>query len=134
MNTGKKYNTKQRDQIVDFFRLNEGTCFTAGDVIERLGGQIGKATIYRCLVMLSKDGTLKRFIADKGEAASYQYNGCNHQSESHFHLKCLSCGEVIHVDCSCMKDISAHIANEHNFAVDTAKTLLYGLCKNCKQG
>lgn len=134
-NTGKKYNTRQRDVVAALFCQSRGSCLTAREVIERLSvgdEPIGEATIYRCLARLTDEGVLRRFVADKGDAASYQYNGCDEQHE-HFHLKCVKCGRIIHMDCGFMSEMSGHIRDSHDFVVDNGKTVLYGLCGDCRR-
>ena len=59
----------------------------------------------------------------------------NNESESchyHFHLKCLRCGQLIHMDCRLMKEMQKHIETDHGFLVDSGKSVLYGLCPKCR--
>lgn len=123
------YNTKQRDEIVEFFGRHRGDCFTAKDIIKSGEISVGEATVYRTLSKLANQGVLKRYTGD-GAGASYQLNegeSCN----SHFHLKCESCGRLIHMDCGFMADMKKHIESSHDFTVDIGKTVIYGLCGEC---
>ena len=123
------YNTKQRDEIVEFFGRHRGDCFTAKDIIKSGEISVGEATVYRTLSKLANQGVLKRYTGD-GAGASYQLNegeSCN----SHFHLKCESCGRLIHMDCGFMADMKKHIESSHDFTVDIGKTVIYGLCGDC---
>lgn len=127
------YNTKQRDEIVEFFNQHRGKCFTAKELIRSGEVSSGEATVYRTLSRLADQGILKRFT--DGNAACYQLN----ESEScsrHFHLKCEICGKVLHMDCDVMADvmenIKQHIETDHDFFIDIGKTVIYGICGDCR--
>ncbi|MDE6728500.1 MAG: transcriptional repressor [Oscillospiraceae bacterium] len=124
------YKTKQRDEIVEFFNSHRGKCYTAKDLIKSGEVSSGEATVYRTLSKLAGQGILKRFT--DGDAACYQLNE-SEECSRHFHLKCESCGKVIHMDCDFMADMSRHIEQGHSFFVDIGKTVIYGLCGECKE-
>ncbi len=131
MENRSQYNTKQKSLILDCIRNTKGKHFTADDIADALSGQhVGKTTIYRHLDKLVSDGEVRKYIIDERSCACYQYIGgsvCGH-----FHLKCMSCGELIHADCSFLDELSKHIGEEHGFAVDMSKTVFYGTCDSCK--
>lgn len=124
------YKTKQRDEIVEFFNSHRGKCYTAKDLIKSGEVSSGEATVYRTLSKLAGQGILKRFT--DGDAACYQLNE-SEECSRHFHLKCESCGKLIHMDCDFMADMSRHIEQSHSFFVDIGKTVIYGLCGECKE-
>lgn len=123
------YNTKQRDEIVEFFNKHRGTCFTAKELIKNGEISVGEATIYRTLSRLTEQGVLKRFT-DGETGACYQLNE-SEECASHFHLKCEKCRKIIHMDCGFMTDMKRHIEGSHDFFVDIGKTVIYGLCGDC---
>ncbi len=125
------YNTKQRDEIVEFFSRHRDGCFTAKELIHSGEITVGEATVYRTLSKLAKQGVLKRYTGDGG-GASYQLNE-SEQCDSHFHLRCERCQKLIHMDCSFMSDMKKHIESSHDFAVDIGKTVIYGLCGDCER-
>ena len=127
----KKYNTKQKNELLEFFKENSDGCFLAKDIIKNSSITLGEATIYRTLARFVEEGLLKKFISPNGSGAYYQYNKHSHECNSHFHLKCVKCGTLYHMDCSFLKDMTDHINSEHGFNVDNSKTTLYGVCKNC---
>ena len=131
MKEKRRYSTKQKAIVMDFFYNHKQECFTAKDIILNDALHLGEATVYRLLSKLSNEGELKKFTGDKSNGATYQYNDgkrCN----SHFHLKCLKCGELVHMNCSAMVNVGQHIEENHDFIVDNSKTIIYGFCKNCK--
>ena len=97
------YNTKQRDEIVEFFSRHRGSCFTAKDIITSGEVTVGEATVYRTLTKLANQGVLKRFTGD-GSGACYQLMD-EQKCSSHFHLKCDRCQKLIHMDCGFMKEM-----------------------------
>lgn len=125
----KKYKTRQRDSILAYFASHADVCLSAKDIIESPEIEVGEATVFRCLSHLAAEGLIKKYQSDDG--ALYQYNKegeCNH----HFHLKCLHCGKIVHLDCEMMASISRHIEEEHEFAVDVSRTVIYGYCNDCR--
>ncbi len=125
------YNTKQRDEIVEFFNRHRGKCFTAKELIKSGEVSSGEATVYRTLSRLTQQGILKRFTDE--DASCYQLNE-SEECAKHFHLKCEKCGKLIHMDCDFMADMKRHIENAHSFVVDIGKTVIYGLCEECSKG
>ena len=124
------YNTKQRDEIVDFFSRHRDGCFTAKELIRSGEISVGEATVYHTLSKLANQGVLKRYTGD-GAVASYQLSG-SEECASHFHLKCERCQKLIHMDCGFMADMKKHIESSHAFTVDIGKTVIYGLCADCE--
>ena len=68
------YNTRPRAELLDFFREHHGESFSARDIIERSGLQMGEATVYRFLSKLTAEGKLCRTVKDKGGVSLYSYN------------------------------------------------------------
>lgn len=126
------YNTKQRDEIVEFFSKHRGKCFSAKEIIRSGEIKSGEATVYRTLSKLADNGVLKRFT-DGASGACYQLAD-SEDCDKHFHLKCEKCGKLIHVDCGFMTEIKNHIEFDHDFFVDLGKTVFYGLCGDCSKG
>ena len=136
----RTYNTRQQNIILETFRQHPDTCYSARQMLTLLNDtHIGEATIYRCLQRLTRAGLIKKFAPASGNAqedgrlsqACYQYTGGQDSCKDHFHLKCLSCGSVIHMDCGFMEEINKHLAEEHHFTVDNSQTTLYGFCSKC---
>ena len=126
----RSYQTKQKNSILAFFASHPDACLSAKDIIENPEIAVGEATVFRCLSRLTAEGSIKKYVG-AGGGALYQYNGteaCN----SHFHLKCLVCGTIVHLDCSMMQSVGTHIAESHDFAVDVSRTVIYGFCRSCR--
>ena len=134
MEIKKNYRTRQQEAIIEYFRMNPHSCVTADEIyiyFMNTENKIGKATVYRCLDRLLENGTIKKFISDEGGCAMYQLIDSDNGCDRHFHLKCTVCGEIIHMDCEFMEQFENHIRRHHNFKVDNARTVIYGICEKC---
>ena len=122
------YSTKQKEKILDRIKRQEQE-FTIKSLYEGLEKEIGLTTIYRFIDKMLEEGTLKK-ITGKGTQVFYQYlKKC--PKENHFYLKCDQCGEMIHVDCDCIKELSSHIDKEHSFQLKEENIMIKGTCKKC---
>jgi len=130
------YKTKQGEQITALLKKYSDKHLTADEVSELLrdeGNAVGKATVYRNLDKLVAGGQVRRYTLEDGNPACYQYIG-SEQCREHFHLKCLRCGAVIHLECDYLSDLNRHLLEHHAFEVDNSKIVLYGICGNCRKG
>ena len=41
-------------------------------------------------------------------------------------------GRIIHLECHFMEEISHHIEKSHGFTLQCKNSILYGVCKECK--
>ncbi len=130
------YKTKQKELILNFFLENKHLHLTAAEIIRHInnnGENIGAATVYRCLDKLVSSGIIRKYFLDDKTSACYQYVVPDENCNEHFHLKCVECGKLIHIDCSYMQTLDKHIFSHHGFKVDNSRTVLYGRCKNCEK-
>lgn len=128
------YRTKQKQYIYDFLKENCERSFTIDEITERIAKQnasVGRTTVYRNVEKLAKSGEVRKFVDQKGKSSTYQYVEHHTHCSEHIHLKCISCGKFIHLDCEMMDSVNEHILDEHGFSIDNSKSLLFGLCKNC---
>ena len=136
MKTERVYNTKQRDLILDCIRGSEGGSITAEDIVLSLtarGTPVGKSTVYRCLSILAEEGVVRKYTADDGLSASYQYMSNPEACSGHFHLKCNRCGTLLHADGDMLASMRHDVLTRYNFHLDNVKTVLYGMCADCEK-
>ncbi len=136
MDSRSKYKTKQREILLEYLRSVSGDHITAGDVctyFKEHGVSIGQSTVYRQLESLVDEGVINKYIIDTNSPACFEYI----DFENHcvkgicFHCKCEKCGKLIHLKCEELSGIADHLYGEHNFKLDTRRTVLYGLCDQC---
>ncbi|MGN0350629.1 MAG: Fur family transcriptional regulator [Roseburia sp.] len=133
-----KYNTKQREKLLNYMRAVPGKHITVAEVCEYFteqGEAIGKTTVYRHLEKMVSAGIVKKYILDANSPACFEYIG-EEQSAcemSCFHCKCTVCGKLIHLHCDELRNTGEHILNHHGFEIDARRTVFYGVCESCRK-
>lgn len=128
MGRSEKYNTKQRDILLNIIKKQKHE-FTIKYIYNFVKEDVGMTTIYRFVDKLVNDGKISKYIG-KDNITYYQYlEDCN--MENHFYLKCNSCGNILHVDCDCIMDLSNHILKKHKFNLIREKIIINGFCDKC---
>ncbi len=126
------YMTGAKKQILDFFHENKDKHFTVDQIVDALSKcapSPGKSTVYRQVSRLWEDGIIRRFEAAGTDSFVYQYAvGVN--CEHHFHLKCESCGRLLHMECDMLTEVREHILKDHSFLIGGA-SVIYGVCADC---
>ena len=128
------YATANRKKILDFLKDNHNRTLTVADIdahLKACDSEVNITTIYRYLDKLEKEGTVMKYVAEKGSQATYQYVELGHNCEEHLHLQCVKCGHVIHLECHFMHEILEHVETEHGFVMQCKNSIVYGTCKEC---
>ncbi|MDR2619421.1 MAG: transcriptional repressor [Treponema sp.] len=130
----EKYHTRQGRSILDYIKSLGSGHVTVTQIVrhfEDTEEAVGQTTVYRHLEKLAAKGVIRKYILHDGKSACYQYvSGEKHCSE-HFHLKCETCGALIHADCDFLDEIAQHLLGKHHFQINMLKTVFYGTCKKC---
>lgn len=132
------YQTKQKTQVLTYLEAHAAEHITAAELVFALnaeGAAIGSATVYRQLEKLEAEGLVRRYALDDRGSACWQYAGAEAKAgtcHSHFHLKCTVCGTLFHLNCDHLHEIAYHVAAEHGFEIDPARTVFYGVCEKCR--
>ena len=128
-----KYQTKQRDKIEQALFSRPEEHFTAEQLLALLEPRgVSRATLYRTLQKLLAEGRIRKYEAGEGVGACYQ-SAIAPACAKHYHLKCSGCGQLFHMECGMVRELEEHIKEEHNFRLDPARTVFYGLCQACQQ-
>lgn len=133
---GGSYATTSRKKILEYLMENHDRTVTVADIDQYLkekNHEVNLTTIYRYLDKLVKEQTVMKYAAQNGSQTVYQYVETGHHCEQHLHLKCVSCGCIIHLECDFMQEIAAHILADHGFALQCKNSIIYGLCKACRK-
>ena len=133
----KTYSTKHQEELLEYMKSVAGTHVTAGDICMHMrsaGNNIGTATVYRNLEKMVDDGVVNKYIIDEGSSACYEYVGTHdHKEGACYHLKCESCGKLIHLGCEEISTLNEHIRQHHGFTVNPRRTVFYGICGECSK-
>ena len=131
------YKTKQRDLILGELEKQGSKHLTVDDVVSLLqksGNVVGKSTVYRYLEKLSGEGIVRKYTVDGEKSVCYQYLHKHKACSNHYHLKCEKCGKLIHMECETVDRLAEHIFEHHNFHLNGAKCVFYGICEDCRKG
>jgi len=129
------YNKNLRKSLLDFLSLHPDRQFTADELCRAVNGSCERArsSVYRHISTLCRDGILQKFRNDTATANVYQYVGERCDCSSHFHEKCLRCGNLRHIDCNDSLEFARHLLTEHGFSVNCGQSILYGICAACRE-
>lgn len=131
------YHTAGRDKLLAYLAEHPGRQMTVEELTQALvreGVAVGKSTVYRLVGKLCEEGKLRRLHDERRACSVYVYAEDTHACDgNHFHLKCLTCGRLFHLECRHSDALCAHIAGTHHFRVDSGRTLLYGQCESCQR-
>jgi Fur family transcriptional regulator, ferric uptake regulator len=105
--------------------------FTAAELqtaLKKKGLTANKATAYRELGVLQKEGILRPVTFDDG-IQRFELHGDDH----HHHLLCEKCGTVedVHMD-NDLDDLEQKISKEKKFMILRHSLEFYGLCAKCR--
>jgi len=87
---------------------------------------VSHQTVYNALRALTEAGLL-RHIQPPGSVARYE----SRVADNHHHLVCRSCGAIEDVDCAVGAAPCMAPADGHDYAIDEAEVVFWGLCPGC---
>ena len=134
-----EYETRQRKVLLGYLEQHPDRGFSIEELYEALAScyppdQVpGKSTLYRLVPKLISEGLVKRFSGEHGRQFQYQLVPCKN-CEAHLHLKCTSCGNLLHLDHAASEQIMDEVLEQSAFSLNQRDTILFGVCKNCKKG
>ena len=124
-----QYKTEKRNQLMDFLKKHCDEPLTAEQIAEKLDG-ISLSTVYRNLASLADAGDVHKSLSADGHTVLYQYYD-KPQCSSHLHLKCVSCGEMKHIESGLSHDFAEKVEETNDFSIDSANTVILGTCRSC---
>jgi Fur family ferric uptake transcriptional regulator len=89
-------------------------------------GEVSLQAVYDVLRALTAAGLVRR-IHPPGSVARYE----SRVGDNHHHLVCRSCGAIADVDCAVGTAPCLTAADNHDFAIDEAEVIYWGLCRGC---
>lgn len=131
----KNYNTKGKDIILSYMQAHADRNFSANDVYQYLQENDTKmniTTVYRNLDRFADMGMLMKLKNAEDDRCRYQYKHPDGNCDEHIHMQCRECGKIFHLECRFMSEIAEHLYAHHGFTLESAGSMLNGLCKECK--
>ena len=127
--------TPQRKEILKIFvEHSDKHHMSAEDVYKILresDSEIGLATVYRALDLLSELGILVQVEFGDG-CARYELNTADPNTHHHHHLICVKCKRVIEFEEDLLDDLETTIAEESGFRILNHEVKFFGYCKDCQ--
>jgi len=121
--------TPQRMKVLEEV-LRQGGHFGAEELtraIQRRGGSVSRATVYRTLELLAECGIVRKLRLGE-ERFRYEVTSIE---AHHDHLVCASCGRVIEFFEKGIEDLQDEICREANFTPFGHTLVIYGRCETC---
>ncbi len=100
------------------------------DIVKVDCPEIGLATVYRTLFLLSEMGILSKLSLDDG-CVRYELN-LHEEDHQHHHLICTGCGVVIEVEMDLLEALEDEIERNYAFKISDHKVQFLGQCKKCR--
>lgn len=130
---GARRLTPQREIIIRLFAEHPGRHLSAEEVhalVKEEASEIGLATVYRTLELLTELGILQRINFGDGRAR-YELN--QEEPHRHHHLVCMRCGRVEEYGEDLLDSLEGRILEERGFKVLDHELKFYGLCRACQK-
>ena len=132
------YRTKQRMLLLDYLRNNADKPLCAEEIARGLSececncsDRVSVSSVYRNLALLAAGGDVRKFTAEDGRTALYQY--VDHvRCDAHLHLRCTDCGKLLHMDEDLSIRVLRAVMGSTDFLINGKKTVLYGVCSECR--
>ena len=126
--------TPQRQIVLQIFLDHPGEHLSAEDVHDLLRdkrAEIGLATVYRTLELLSDLGILQKMEFGDG-CSRYEVNDTDPTRHHHHHLICTKCGKVEEFDEDLLESLEAIIKRKTGFVTTDHQVKFFGVCQECQ--
>jgi len=88
---------------------------------------IGRATVYRTVELLQREGLLDRVAFSNG---THRYRLCG--DSHHHHVTCVKCQRVVEVDACLPPEVLAQVGSAIDFAIEGHSLEIFGRCALCR--
>jgi len=126
--------TPQRQIVLQIFLDHPGEHLSAEDVhgiLRDNHSEIGLATVYRSLELLSDLGILQKMEFGDG-CSRYEVNAIDPDTHHHHHLLCTKCGKVTEFEDDLLENLEQDIENKSGFRIMDHQVKFFGYCKECQ--
>lgn len=128
--------TTQRVAILEVLNNRPGKHLTAEEIydyVKKKYPEIGIATVYRTIQVLSELNLIDKLNLDDGYVRyEINKNGKESSSHHHHHLICLECGNIYAFQDDLLEALEKRIEDTMGFEVADHEVKLYGHCKKCR--
>ena len=127
--------TPQRRAILEILLENDDKHLSSEEIYDMVRvscPEIGLATVYRTIQLLSEVGLLSKLNLDDG-CIRYEINLNKSDCHNHHHLICKNCSKIIEVQEDLLESIESKIQERYKFDIVDHDVKFYGLCEDCKK-
>lgn len=129
----KKYDTRQRDILIEFLSSHPDEQLSVRQVADTLSQkQISLSAVYRNLSQLEDEGVIRKSVKQGSREAFYQYMGAP-ACKNHLHMSCTRCGKTFHLAENHTLHLKQALFLEEGFLLDIPNTVLLGICEGCRK-
>lgn len=129
----RRYQTEQRKALYAFFEAHPYEHFSAREIHAALSGSnISISAVYRNLAAFKKENIIRCHVNAGSRDMYYQFVGSAHCGDA-IHVTCLDCGRTFHMKNDAAHYMQAQLVQSSGFRINSAKTVLYGTCKDCSE-
>lgn len=128
------YKTAQRTNLYDFLKEHPHSYFTARELANTLsnsGADISISAVYRNLSDLIKTGSIKKAVKKNSREAYYRYIDSD-VCRNKVHVSCSKCGKIFHMNAALSLFIQEQLMLQNAFELDKGKTVISGICAECR--
>ncbi len=128
-----RYMTKQRKAMIGYLSRHADEELSAKQIEAALNGEgISISAVYRNLSDLEQEGKIRRLSKSGSREVFYLYTDA-HECKDSLHLSCEKCGKTYHMNVTGAEMLVKSLAANDEFTIDKSSTVLYGVCKACKE-
>ena len=124
------YKTNQRRELAAFLMDNHDNPMSASQISE--GVNMSISAVYRNLEVLENEGKVTRSAKDGCREILYRYTA-SEECSGMMHLCCTVCGRTFHMNDNACKLLIDALSEHDGFEVDISRTVLHGVCSNCRK-
>lgn len=127
--------TPARQEILKIFLAHGGQHLSAEDVHDYMRekkSNVGLATVYRSLDLLTEMGILTRLDFGDGRARYEIFSENPKSHHHHHHLVCLKCRKVFEFGDDLLEPLENDIAEKSGFKILNHDLKFYGYCRECQ--
>ena len=128
-----KYTTRQRRLLLEYLQTHADETLSAKQIAADIAQSgVSISAVYRNLAVLEEENKITRISKGGSRTVYYRYTDAD-ACKKHLHLSCFKCGKTYHMDIPATNTLIENVAKETKFQVDSAGTVLYGVCETCQK-
>ena len=127
--------TPQRRAILEILLENDDKHLSSEEIYDMVRvscPEIGLATVYRTIQLLSEVGLLSKLNLDDG-CIRYEIRLNKDEKHNHHHLICKNCSKIIEVQEDLLESIENKIQEIYKFDIIDHDVKFFGICEDCQK-